>query len=49
MRNPKHAANISKTLARVLSYFKPYWFLLVLVIFTAIGTALSNIFGMRVK
>ena len=45
MRNPKHAANISKTLARVLSYFKPYWFLLVLVIFTAIGTALSNIFG----
>ena len=45
MRNPKHAANISKTLARVLSYFKPYWFLLVLVILTAIGTALSNIFG----
>ena len=45
MRNPKHAANISKTLARVLSYFKPYWFLLVMVILTAIGTALSNIFG----
>lgn len=45
MRNPKHAANISKTLARVLFYFKPYWFLLVLVILTAIGTALSNIFG----
>lgn len=45
MRNPKHAANISKTLARVLSYFKPYWFLLVLVILTAIGTALSNILG----
>lgn len=45
MRNPKHAANISKTLARVLSYFKPYRFLLVMVILTAIGTALSNIFG----
>ncbi len=45
MKNPKHAANISKTLGRVLSYFKPYWFLLVLVILTAIGTALSNIFG----
>lgn len=45
MKNTKYANNIFKTLFRVISYYKDYWFLFVLVILTAITTALSNIFG----
>ena len=45
MRNRKYASNISKTLLRVLSYFKGRYLLLILVLITSVVTALSNIFG----
>lgn len=40
-----HAQNIGKTLARILSYFKPWWVLFALALITAMMTGLSNLFG----
>ena len=41
----KRAQHVGKTLLRILSYFKPWWFLFTLALLTAIVTGLSNLFG----
>ncbi len=45
MKNRKRADNLSKTLARLLSYFKDYLFLFVLALVTASLTGVCNILG----
>ncbi len=41
----KCAEHVGRTLARILSYFKPWWFLFGMVLLTAVMTGLSNLFG----